>query len=661
MISDGTIDTATVIQGFEITNGGNVSSGGGILCQYATPRLSNLIILSNSAPQGGGIYLRTGPTKRGLIENSTIAYNSGGGIYEFDNGNSPGLTLRNLIIANNTGYTGYNTFGGGLNLENSVSTIQNCVICQNVAYEGGGAYLGGRSPTFLNSTIYCNRANIGAAFAMSTVTSTIRNCSFIDNSNTEYALYAVYSADPAITQCNFENANYSVFNSDASEQINATNNWWGAESGPYQASQNGDGQGDSANVLVSVLPFLTAPSDSAPLIPIQKLNVTHNYGDSLTLSWSPSLNAQTQGYKVFFDTDTLSFQYANSVDAGNASSLTLTGLLPGATYHIAVTAYDNSGNESWFSKSLTVKMLIPKLTLLNSLSTFPNIAVGDTAAYTFQFASQGGVPLIIDSMFTKTSRFRVLNPVAPLTISGTDTARITVAFMPDSAGSFSDTLTIVSTGGTVKASLSGNSPYPQIHVSAYGLYLGDPKVGMDTTQTLKMSNPGVNPLIVDSLKTLTKYFRVSGLALPDTVKQFDTTAAEVTFAPDSAGGFSDTLYIYTNALVSPTKVSLSGTGSSPTGIEVEHGNIPTAYALYQNYPNPFNPSTVIKYQISKNSLVVIALYDVVGRQVKTLVHKHQAPGYYAVTLDASALPSGVYFYRLDAGAYHDTKKLLLLK
>jgi len=88
---------------------------------------------------------------------------------------------------------------------------------------------------------------------------------------------------------------------------------------------------------------------------------------------------------------------------------------------------------------------------------------------------------------------------------------------------------------------------------------------------------------------------------------------------------------------------------------------PKGFFLAQNYPNPFNPSAVISYYLPVNSFVTLKVYDVLGREVETLVNKNEAAGYKSVTFDGSKLSSGVYFYRLEAGAYHDTKKLLLLK
>jgi hypothetical protein len=102
-----------------------------------------------------------------------------------------------------------------------------------------------------------------------------------------------------------------------------------------------------------------------------------------------------------------------------------------------------------------------------------------------------------------------------------------------------------------------------------------------------------------------------------------------------------------------------------TDIE-ETTSLPEYFSLYQNYPNPFNPSTVIKYSIPNNISivnvnVVLKVYDVLGREVKTLVNKVQNPGDYEVEFNAAELTSGIYFYTLSAGNFYQTKKLILLK
>jgi len=89
--------------------------------------------------------------------------------------------------------------------------------------------------------------------------------------------------------------------------------------------------------------------------------------------------------------------------------------------------------------------------------------------------------------------------------------------------------------------------------------------------------------------------------------------------------------------------------------------IPEEFALEQNYPNPFNPSTMIRYQLKQSGAVSLKVYDVLGREVETLVNEWQSPGWYEVKFGASSLPSGIYFYQLRAAGTVLTKKAMLLK
>ncbi len=99
---------------------------------------------------------------------------------------------------------------------------------------------------------------------------------------------------------------------------------------------------------------------------------------------------------------------------------------------------------------------------------------------------------------------------------------------------------------------------------------------------------------------------------------------------------------------------------SPTGISDE--NYTThRFSLQQNYPNPFNPSTIIKYSIPKQSNVTLKIFDVLGSEVETLVNTEQPQGNYEVDFDGNELTSGIYFYKLQAGDFVETKKMILLK
>ena len=101
--------------------------------------------------------------------------------------------------------------------------------------------------------------------------------------------------------------------------------------------------------------------------------------------------------------------------------------------------------------------------------------------------------------------------------------------------------------------------------------------------------------------------------------------------------------------------------STPIAVKNENNQLPDKFVLYQNYPNPFNPVTVIKYSVPKAAYVSLIIYDVLGREIKTLVNQYQQAGTYSFNWDASSNASGVYFYRLSADGYSETKKMVIIK
>ena len=116
-----------------------------------------------------------------------------------------------------------------------------------------------------------------------------------------------------------------------------------------------------------------------------------------------------------------------------------------------------------------------------------------------------------------------------------------------------------------------------------------------------------------------------------------------------------------NPLGGTTEIVLSSSDVSPmtnVGIQEE---IPSQFALSQNYPNPFNPTTAISYQLSAPRLVSLKVFDILGREVATLVRGMHAAGAYVVIFNASALASGVYIYTMEAGAFRQSKRMLLTK
>lgn len=101
--------------------------------------------------------------------------------------------------------------------------------------------------------------------------------------------------------------------------------------------------------------------------------------------------------------------------------------------------------------------------------------------------------------------------------------------------------------------------------------------------------------------------------------------------------------------------------NNAVGIAKNNNNIPERFMLYQNYPNPFNPTTLIGFDIPKDANVTVRIYDLIGREVQTVVNEFKKAGSYKFNFDASLLSSGSYFYEINAGDFRDTKKMVLIK
>jgi hypothetical protein len=102
-----------------------------------------------------------------------------------------------------------------------------------------------------------------------------------------------------------------------------------------------------------------------------------------------------------------------------------------------------------------------------------------------------------------------------------------------------------------------------------------------------------------------------------------------------------------------------------TGVQVsvpgEQNGLPRVYTLHQNFPNPFNPSTRIRFELPKSGLVTLKVFDLLGRHVAMPVHGSLEAGSHEITFEASGLPSGIYFYAIDAGGFRQTKSMVFLK
>lgn len=183
-----------------------------------------------------------------------------------------------------------------------------------------------------------------------------------------------------------------------------------------------------------------------------------------------------------------------------------------------------------------------------------------------------------------------------------------------------------------------------------------------TVKYLTKSAPCLRVRSVDRIYT--KIYNVGSDVPSDS---FLTTTTAVSFITSEFNTSITVAKVESNGSTTYTSTALADFVGQPAAVvQTDNGTVPSDFALSQNYPNPFNPSTEIEFSVPRSSEVSLAVYDVLGRQVKLVLDEDMAAGAYAVdwggTDDSGQqVASGVYFYRLTAGQYAETKKMTLLK
>jgi uncharacterized lipoprotein YddW (UPF0748 family) len=331
-------------------------------------------------------------------------------------------------------------------------------------------------------------------------------------------------------------------------------------------------------------------------------------------------------------------------------------------YEAIVTSLDRLWNESGTTSRVYVAPSgKPYIALNTSSIDFGNVAIGNASVDSLIVYNHSANTLTLDSAYVGGVPFRASTDNKPETVN--DSAAVLVYFSPTTVGQFTDTVFLPNNSALslAKIFVKGNSPAPMMTSTATGVGFGTIVVGQSSAKTVSLSNSSINTLQVDSIVHQSSVFTLAHVSFPSLLTKGDTLTLSMTFSPDTAKVFFDTLKIYSNAQNSPFKIILVGIGQNPDGVEKLPSLQPLVYRLDQNYPNPFNPSTHFRFSIADYGFVSLKVYNVLGQEVATVVNGQRAPGMYDVEWNASALPSGVYIYRLQSGSFVDAKKLLLEK
>lgn len=630
--------------------------GGGVYCSNASPTLTNVIIMSNTAYiDGGGIYCRNNSAP--LIQYSTILNNTaswyGGGIY--CDGSNP---MFNTVVVKGNNALRY--WGGGLYCRNSSPTLTNVLITENKVhrYVGGNSGGGGISsllnsnPILSNVTISRNSARrFGGGIYVddnSTVTfNTIDRCNiYLNEANSGYDVYSRTMFPIVVdtfTVMNprdehtypLGNFTFDILHAKASQ----------SHSTLYVSTVGDNGnsgltRGDPlrtigfAKSIVHAVPETSGTIYLAPGIYSYETN-----GENFGLSWRSHLTLKGNDVNTTIlqgDND-VGILYFNGISNAAIEDLTMKNGrgLGGAIFsnssslaskNIRITGCNATQGGAVYGSFNSNITLVNALIFNNSASLFGGALYSHYSRYnlinvTIANNSAGAG----SGIYCQASRVSVVNSILWYNSS--------VYFEPLDNPSYIDVANsnIQFGQGGIQTNGNGTINWMQGNMDA--------EPGFVSLQNGDFHLANESPCIgagTDSIE-------IGGLWFfsPDEDIERTPRPNPVNTNPD-IGAYESQL-------------------SVPTIVVDDEGGTIKYTALFQNYPNPFNPSTVIRYQIPEASYVSLKVYDLLGKEVATLVDEAKEAGYYQAVFDASAIASGMYFYRMVAGSYVAARKFVVLK
>jgi len=375
-----------------------------------------------------------------------------------------------------------------------------------------------------------------------------------------------------------------------------------------------------------------------------------------SFAWGAKPGAGTYQLQVASDS-----AFANVVVNDSANSKTTSTLASpldfGTMYRWRVRGRNAGGNGLWSEvRTFTTIVAAPEAVTLISpadgaagVSTTPIFqwdAVASAATYKLQVATDSlfSAVVIRDTALTGTS-----DSVAVQLANDSEHFWRVRAQNEGGDGPWSEVrsfMTIIASPDAVTLLTPGNGA---TEVAAYTTFSWNALDGAAAYHLQVGSDAALSSLVIDD-STLTAATFIASMPLAYSTGYFWHVRAAL---DDGLGKTAGLLF-------GPWSETRSFTVAVGTATE-DQANVPTAFALHPAYPNPFNPSTTIRYDVPEAAEVRLVVFDALGRSVDDLGTRHLAPGTYSVTWDASARSSGIYFVRMDAGAFSATRKVVLLE
>ncbi len=324
----------------------------------------------------------------------------------------------------------------------------------------------------------------------------------------------------------------------------------------------------------------------------------------------------------------------------------------------------------WFTAAVNAGLVTDSSTLISmsaspKIIAFGKVPLGSFKDTTVTIINDGATLLSISSVVSSGNSFSVRTTSASLVPgqSLVDTLRYTPAVLGLINGKIVFTSN-ASSPDTIQVGGSGSGK-GVLHLLTHSISFGNVKIGQSKDTTVAFTNNGNDTLKITGVAASSAAFSAKQSSRSLLPGQSFTDS--LTFSPSSIGPVHASILIVSNSDTSPDTVLVDGSGQSVTGVEFSQTGVPDQFGLSQNYPNPFNPSTMIRYALPYQSTVRIRVFNVLGELITELLSGEQAAGYREVLWNAT-VPSGVYFYRIEAVSVDNptlrftaVRKMLLLK
>ena len=309
----------------------------------------------------------------------------------------------------------------------------------------------------------------------------------------------------------------------------------------------------------------------------------------------------------------------------------------------------------------------PNITVEPESLIFDTTAVGSSSVDMLSITNTGSDTLLIYNLFSPDSIFSV-NTDSFNVLPG-DNQIVLVTFVPNQPTDYSSDLFIVNNDpetDTLVVLLTGVGFIlaPEISVAPIYLAFDTTAAGSSNLKLLTIYNTGNATLTISNISSTESVFSTN-LTSYD-IQPGNSQMVQVAFTPTETIIYTSNLFVISNDFEMDTLiVPVSGIGIMLARIELD-AQLPHTLVLYPNYPNPFNPVTTLRYDLPEQTHVNITVYDMLGRQVKTLINHTQDAGYKSVIWNATndygkPVSAGIYLYQIQAGDYISTKKMVLLK